>query len=44
MKAIGDAARHAKPNFEPPSRPLALEEARDIITLLVRAWLANKSL
>ena len=42
MKAIGDDARHAKPNLQPPSKPVTLEEARELIAHLVREWLASK--
>ena len=39
---LGDAARHGAESTNPPKQPISLEEARNLISKLVRDWIASK--
>jgi hypothetical protein len=39
---LGEHARHGRETTEPPSNPMSLREARDLVERLVRRWLAEK--
>jgi len=43
FRAIGREARHAKSNEVPPSKPMSLKEAQDLIAKVLREWLQSKS-
>ena len=38
-EASGDGGRHARNKEQPPKNPMPIEQARDLISRLVRAWL-----
>ncbi len=40
---LGAAARHGAQRADPPANPMSLEDARGLITGIVRAWLDWKS-
>src|SRR5699024_4338714 len=40
--AIGDDARHGKESSQPPSQPMHLHEARNLVESLINPWLKSK--
>ncbi len=40
---LGDEARHGIQKGIPPSKPIGLEEAREVTAKIIRRWLAEKS-
>ena len=38
-EASGDEGRHARTQQQPPKNPMPIEQARDLVSRLVRAWL-----
>lgn len=38
-EASGDDGRHARSQQRPPRNPMSIEQARDLVSRLVRAWL-----
>jgi len=40
---LGEDARHGRETTEPPSNPMSLREARDVVERLVRRWLEEKA-
>lgn len=41
-RALGPAARHARTDWEPPAKPMLLDEARSLIGGLLERWLSEK--
>ena len=42
-EAAGDAARHGRKQKQPPTRPMPLNDARELILRVVRQWIDAKS-
>jgi hypothetical protein len=43
FRAIGREARHAKSKYKPPSLPMSLKEAQELIREILQKWLKSKS-
>lgn len=41
--AVGDNARHGKESSQPPSQPMRLHEARNLVESLINLWLKGKN-
>ena len=42
LRAIGDEARHAREDWDPPGKPMSLPEARKLIQALLKRWICYK--
>ncbi|MFC1453068.1 hypothetical protein ACFLSJ_06945 [Verrucomicrobiota bacterium] len=42
MAAIGDDARHGPKSQQPPSTPMTMDDARDLLRSILKHWLAEK--
>ena len=42
-RAIGRAARHAKLSFQPPSKPMSLKEAYELVRTVLSVWLEERN-
>jgi hypothetical protein len=42
FRALGPAARHARTDWEPPAKPMDLDEAKSLIGGLIERWLNEK--
>lgn len=43
VAAAGDEARHGAEHTTPPSNPMAVGEARSLVSLILHSWLASKT-